>query len=133
MRKPYPSDISREEYEIIKDILEGCRKVTKPRKCELYDAFRAVLYLLKEGCAWRAIPRDFPEWHSVYSYFCIWKEPDEAGKTAIDRALEELVSLERLSQDKEPRPAMIVVDSKSVRNTEMAEEKGYDAGKKLQA
>ena len=62
MRKAYPSDITREQFEIIRKDLEGARKATHPRKYDLYDIFCAVLYLLKEGCTWRAIPHDYPNW-----------------------------------------------------------------------
>ena len=40
-------------------------KRTHPRKYDLYDIFCAILYLIKEGCTWRAIPRDFPKWENV--------------------------------------------------------------------
>ena len=59
MRKSYPSDITREQFEVIRPILEGATKRTHPRKYDLYDIFCAVLYLIKEGCTWRAIPHDF--------------------------------------------------------------------------
>lgn len=58
MRKGYPSDISREQFEIIREDLEGAKKKTRPQKYDLYDIFCAALYLLKEGCTWRAIPHD---------------------------------------------------------------------------
>ena len=72
MRKSYPSDISRKQFEIIKPILESARKKTKPRTLDLYDIFCAVLYVIKSGCQWRMLPNDFPKWQIVYKYFCIW-------------------------------------------------------------
>ncbi len=65
MRKEYPSDITRDEFEIFREKLEGAKKKTCPRKYDLYDIFCAILYLLKEGCTWRAIPHDFPKWQNV--------------------------------------------------------------------
>jgi len=50
MRKIYPSDISREQFEQIKELLETARKKTRPRRVDLYDVFCAILYLLKSGC-----------------------------------------------------------------------------------
>ena len=47
MRKEYPSDITREQFEKIRKDLEGAKKKTHPRK---YDILCAVLYLLKEEC-----------------------------------------------------------------------------------
>ena len=61
MRKPYPSDITCEQYELIKHDLENFKKTTHPRDYDLYDILCAILYLTKEGCTWRALPHDFPE------------------------------------------------------------------------
>lgn len=54
--RDYPSDISRERFNEILPLLESVRKRTKPRKVDLYEVFRAVLYLLKSGCQWRMLP-----------------------------------------------------------------------------
>ena len=66
MRTEYPSDISREQFAQIQPILESARKKTKPRTVDLYDVFCAVLYVLRTGCQWRALPHDFPKWTTVY-------------------------------------------------------------------
>lgn len=87
MRKSYPSDISREQFEIIKPLLESARRKTSPRRVDLYEVF-AVLYLLRSGCRWRMLPEEFPKWRTVHSYFAIWSEPREGGsllEQALDR------------------------------------------------
>jgi hypothetical protein len=71
-RKAYPIDISRESFELIREDLEAATKKTRPRTYDLYDIFCAVLYLLKEGCTWRAIPHDYPNWSNVRHHFDIW-------------------------------------------------------------
>ena len=76
MRKSYPSDISREQFEKIREELESIQKKTHPRKYDLYDIFCAVLYLLKEGCTWRAIPHDYPNWQNVRYHYDIWSKPN---------------------------------------------------------
>jgi transposase len=86
MRKGYPSDIKREQFEVIRPLLEGARKKTAPRKVDLYEVFCAVLYLLRTGCQWRALPSDFPKWRTVHSYFAIWSEPREDG-SLLEQAL----------------------------------------------
>lgn len=63
--KNYPSNISREEFEKIREDLEGARKKTKPRKVDLYEAFCAVLYVLKSGCQRDMLPSDFPKKSTV--------------------------------------------------------------------
>jgi transposase len=54
-RKAYPSDISREQLEATRPILEGVRKRTKPRTVDWHEVFNAVLYVLKSGCQWRML------------------------------------------------------------------------------
>ena len=88
MRRTYPSDLSREQFEKIRPLLETARKRTKPRTVDLYEVFCAVLYLLKSGCQWRMLPRDFPKWRTVHSYFQKWAEkPEENVSSLLEQAL----------------------------------------------
>jgi hypothetical protein len=82
LRAHLPSDISREQFEAIKPLLESARRKTSPRRIDLYEVFCAVLYLLRSGCQWRMLPEEFPKWHTVHSYFAIWSEPREGGSSA---------------------------------------------------
>ena len=79
----YPSDITREQYNKIASILEGARKKTKPRKHDLYDIFNGLLYVIRTGCQWRALPKDYPKWRSVHEYFRIWSNIAEGEKESI--------------------------------------------------
>lgn len=58
----YPSDISREKFEIIGEKLETFSKHTSPRAYDLNDLFNALLYVLTTGCQWRALPKDYLKW-----------------------------------------------------------------------
>ena len=109
MIENYGSDVSREQFEIIRGDLEKAKKVTKPRKVDLYDVFCAVLYILKTGCQWRNLPKDFPNWKLVYYYFTVWKKPKENGKSPLEEILKKI----------------------STKDSNLATEKGYDAGKKF--
>ena len=95
MRQQYPSDINRKQFEIIKPMLESAKKITRPRQYDLYDIFCAVLYVLREGCRWRSLPHDFPNWKNVYYHFMIWKKQDENGVSLLDKLLKKLVQSER--------------------------------------
>jgi hypothetical protein len=90
MRKKYPSDVTREQFEKIKPILESFRKKTAPRKVDLYDVFCGVLYILKTGSQWRALPHDFPKWSTVYSYFEIWSEKKKKKPSILDEILKKI-------------------------------------------
>lgn len=89
-RKPYPSDITLEQFEQIRPLLESVRKRTKPRTVDLPEVFNAVLYLLKSGCQWRMLPDGFPNWVTVYSYFAKWSAPGKDGVSALERALKKI-------------------------------------------
>jgi len=130
MRETYPSDITRDQYEVVRHHLESSSKKTHPMDYDLYDIFCAILYLLKDGVRWRSLPHDFPKWQDVYYHFRKWKKPRADGSSILDDVLNELVISERIINGKQPEPTMTIIDSKSVKNTFTAEEKGYDGGKK---
>ena len=86
----YPSDITREEFEIIKPDLDGAKKKTKPREKDLYDVFCAVLYLVKSGCQWRMLPSDFPKWGIVRYYYDVWSKKRKDGTTLLSEVLKKI-------------------------------------------
>jgi transposase len=91
MRKKYPSDITREQFDVIRHTLESARKKTRPREVDLYDVFCGVLYVLKSGCQWRMIPSDFPKWRTCYAYFQIWSAEKRIGRKKQPSLLEEVL------------------------------------------
>ena len=101
MRNTYPSDITREEFEMIREELEKVSKKTHPSVYDLYDIFCAVLYLVKEGCTWRGLPHDFPKWQNVRYHYDKWSKTDENGISTLDKILQKLVKMERKKQTKE--------------------------------
>ena len=87
----YPSDITRAQFTAIAPILEQARKKTKPKTLDMYEVFNGLLYVVTTGCQWRALPKDYPKWRSVHSYFQIWSEmPDEDTESILARALKKI-------------------------------------------
>lgn len=86
----YPSDITREQFEMIREELESAKKKTRPRKVDLYDVFCAVMYIVKGGIQWRMLPSDFPDWKLVYYYFTVWSKKDENGINILDKVLKKI-------------------------------------------
>ena len=86
-RKVYPSDITHEQFEVIRPLLEGAKHKTTPRKVDLHDVFCAILYLLKSSCTWRALPGDFPGWNIVRYYFDHWTAATADGFSLLEQAL----------------------------------------------
>ena len=87
MRKQYPCDITREQFEEILPLLQCEQKKTAPRKVDLYEIFCAILYLLKSDCQWRMLPEVFPKWNTVYYYFSTWNKPSDACPSLLHRRL----------------------------------------------
>ncbi len=133
MRASYPSDVSRDQYEMIRCQLETTRKTTRPRKIDSYDIFCGVLYRLREGCRWRSLPHDYPKWELCYYHYNIWRSADEGEESVLDCVLRELVASERIINGREAQTTMTIIDSKTIQNTDAVAEKGYDAGKKSPA
>jgi len=133
MRKAYESDITRSQYEMISEKLEKAKKTTRPRKVDLYEVICAIFYLIKNGCTWRDLPHDFPNWKLVYYYYGVWTKKDKNGMSLLDYIQGKLAETERIRRGRAPEPSMLIADSKSIQNADTAEESGYDGGKKLQA
>jgi transposase len=83
----YPSDITREQFGIIRPLLENSRKKTKPPSYDIYDVFCGILYLLKSGCQWRMIPSDFPPRGTVRYYYDIWAKEEHGSESVLSEAL----------------------------------------------
>lgn len=91
MTQTYPSDISREQFEKILPILESARKKTRPRRLDLLNVFNGVLYVLKTGCQWSALPHDYPKYRTVHSYFMKWSERKKINKKEQPSILEQVL------------------------------------------
>ena len=79
----YPSDITRTQFAKIFPLLKSARKATKPKILDAYDIFNALLYVVRTGCQWRALPKDYPKWRSVHRYFLIWSEIPQGRHESI--------------------------------------------------
>ncbi|WP_225421036.1 IS5 family transposase [Lacticaseibacillus paracasei] len=128
----YPSNISRAQFALIQPDLENFRKHTRPRRYDLYDVFNAILYSLTTGCQWRELPHDFPEWHTVYRYYDMWRDkPDPTADSLLERPLKKTVASYRFAQGRSARTSFVIVDAQSVKTTDLTKNSGYDGGKKI--
>ncbi|MGE9966946.1 IS5 family transposase [Limosilactobacillus mucosae] len=112
----YQSDISRQQFDLIRQDLEASRKRTHPKHIDPYDIFCAMLYVLKNGCTWREMS---------------WSKAPTPDKPALLTQVLKKLSLRRLRQGRSARTSFVILDAQSIKNTATAENKGYDGGKKI--
>jgi putative transposase len=70
---PYPSDLSDCEWEILAPLIPAAKPGGRRRKWPMQRILNAVFYLLRSGCQWRMLPREFPPWSTVHHYFRMWR------------------------------------------------------------
>ena len=112
-RSRYPSDLSDAEWAILEPLVPVPLAGGRPPRHERREIVNAILYVLRTGCQWRALPHDLPPWGTVWWYFWRWRE--EGVWEAVNAVLRERV---RVRLGREPTPSAAILDSQSVRTTE---------------
>ncbi len=121
----YPSDLTDEQWGRIAAFFPAQTGPGRRRTVDLRRVVDALVYRLRTGCQWRMLPRDLPDWRSVYYYFCKWTRDG-----TIERLHDRLRDEDRARAGRDPTPTAAVIDSQSAKSTPVAAETGYDAGKK---
>lgn len=109
----YPTDLTDAQWERIRPLIPPAKPGGNDRTTSMREVLNANFYLLRTGCAWRMLPKDFPPKSTVYDYFSSWKK-DGTWQHIHDTLRGEV----RRQADREETPSAGIIDSQSVKTTE---------------
>ncbi len=113
----YETDLTDEQWQRIEPLLKT-NSLGRPSTVDRREVLNAIFYLLRTGCQWRLLPREFPHWSSVHS--CYWRWRKDGTIERIHEALRQKV---REKAGKEAYPTACILDSQSVKTTEKGGQK----------
>ncbi len=125
-RKPYPTDVSDEEWAFLAPYLTLMTEDAPQREHALREVFNGLRYLVRGGTPWRMMPNDFPPWYTVYQQTQRWLQ---AG--VFEAMVHDLRELLRLAAGRKAQPSTAIFDSRTLQSSpESGERAAYDGAKR---
>lgn len=112
-KKRYSSDLTTAQWLLLKSLIPDAKPGGRPRKVNIREVLNAIFYRLKNGCTWENLPKDFPNYKTVFDYFRKWTL---AG--TIEKIHDILRREVRKQAGKEETPTAGIIDSQSVKTTQ---------------
>ena len=109
-RKPYPSDVSDDQWEFVVPYLTLMNPDAPQREHKLREVFNGLRWIIRTGSGWRYMPHDLPPWHAVYDQAQRWLK---AGVFA--EMIEDLRVMLRLLQGRKANPTAAILDRRTLR------------------
>lgn len=116
MKPLYPSDLSDAQWQVVAPLLPVERapgRVGRPRTYSNHQIVNAIVYLVRTGCQWRYLPREYPPYGVVLWYFRRWRDDG-----TLERVHDALRTQVRWQAGKAPTPSVLLLDSQSVKTGE---------------
>jgi transposase len=125
-RKPYPSDVSDDEWSLVVPYLTLMTEDAPQRDYPLRELFNGLRYVVRYGIAWRAMPNDLPPWSAVYQQTQRW-----LAATCFETLAEAMATVIRRTLTRTADPTAAVIDSRTLQSTpESGARAGYDGAKR---
>ena len=125
-RKPYPSDVSDEEWAFVAPDLTLMREDAPPREYSLREVFNGLRWIIRSGSPWRLMPNDLPPWYTVHQQAQRWLK---AG--VFEAMVHDLRAVLRLGQGRQEQPTAAIFDSRTLQSSpESGKRAGYDGAKR---
>lgn len=122
----YPTSLTDAEWALVRDIFETEGRRGKPPKYPRRQLLDACCYVVRTGCSWRMLPKEFPPWQNVYRTFRRW-----SAQGKFERMHDRLRAQWREREQRSAEPTAAVVDAQSTRGSPQGGDTGYDGGKKV--
>jgi transposase len=125
-RKPYPSDVTDEEWDFVAPYLTLMREDAPQREHDLREVFNGMRYVVRGGQAWRMLPNDLPPWSIVYQQAQRW-----IAAGVFEAMTQDLRRILRVLEGRHEEPSAAVFDSRTLQSTpESGHRGGYDGAKR---